>query len=84
MRDAKRVAVADSGPIVRVTSNDALSPVSAFKGPRTVRRDRPAASVSSVSAEVGKNPVPTDKRLIQPPERNRAEIRGLMNVPYAL
>ena len=84
IREANSVAVAESAPRVRVTSNDALSPVSAFNGPRTMSRDKPAASVSSVSADDGKKPVPTDKRLVQPPERKSAEIRGLMNVPYAL
>ena len=54
MRDANSVAVYDSGPSVRDTSNDALNPRSASTGWRTSRRVRPAASVSSVIGVVPK------------------------------
>ena len=52
--------------------------------PRSSSRDRPAASVSSVSGVGAKKPVPTDSRLVQRPERASAETRGLKNVPYSL
>ena len=84
MRDANTVAVYDSGPSVRDTSNDALSPRSASTGCRISRRVRPAASVSSVIGVGPKNPVPTESLLVQCPECASADTRGLKNVPYSL
>src|SRR6185295_16604231 len=84
MRDANRVAVYDTGPSVRDTSNDALNPRSASTGWRTSRRVRPAASVSSVIGVGPKNPVPTESLLIQRPACTSADRRGLKNVPYSL
>jgi hypothetical protein len=47
-------------------------------------RERPAASVSSVSGDGPKNPAPIESRLFHRPDRNRAAIRGLKKVPYSL
>ena len=71
------------GPSVRLTSNDALRPSSARSARGICNRVRPAASVSSVSADGPKNPVPSDRRLDHAPERTRAATRGLKNVPYS-
>ena len=58
-REPKTVTVEENAPTVRETSTEAPCPVSARSGPRMVKRDIPAASVSSVSGVVGKNPGPT-------------------------
>src|SRR3954466_12230707 len=84
IRDANSVAVYDSGPSVRDTSNDVLSPRSASSGRRISRRVRPAASVSSVMGVGPKKPLPTDSLLVHCPERASADTRGLKNVPYSL
>ena len=76
--------VEENGPSVRVTSNVALRPSSARSGVGMTRRVRPAASVSSVSADGPKKPPPTDRRLVHPPARKRPDTRGLKNVPYSL
>src|SRR5438046_2119895 len=75
----KTVAVAVTGPAVRVRSRDALRPRSAFSGPAIVRRDRPAASVSSVSGEGAKKPAPIENLLFQFSPRISADNRGLTN-----
>src|SRR5688572_19965153 len=84
MREANTVAVYDSGPSVRDRSNDALRPRSASTAPRTSRRVRPAASVSSVIGVGPKKPVPIESLLVQRPARTSADRRGLKNVPYSL
>ncbi len=84
MREPKSVAVTVAGPKARVRSIDAVVPRSASRGPSTVSRVSPAASVSSVSGVAAKNPRPTDTRLVQPPPRISAASRGLANVPYSL
>ena len=65
-------------------SNEALRPRSARSGAGIDRRVRPAASVSSVSADGPKKPVPTETRLVHAPDRSSADTRGLKNVPYSL
>src|SRR5436853_7069537 len=84
MLDANNVVVKDAGPRLRVTSSDALRPRSATSGAGMDRRDRPAASVSSVNGVGAKNPCPADNRLVHPPPRIKADSRGLRNVPYCL
>src|SRR5204862_3781009 len=82
--DANSVAVYDSGPLVRDMSNDALNPRSASTGVRTSRRDRPAASVSSVIGVGPKKPAPTESLLVHRPACASADTRGLKNGPYSL
>jgi hypothetical protein len=72
------------GPSVRVTSTDALRPSSARSGRGTSNRDSPAASVSSVSGDGPKNPVPNETLPVQAPPRKSADALGLKNVPYSL
>src|SRR3954465_13982819 len=79
--DAKSVVVNDSGPRLRVRSNDALRPRSATSGTGIDRRDNPAASVSSVKGVGAKKPCPAERRLAQPFQRANTDRRGLKNVP---
>ena len=78
------VPVKDAGPTARVTSSDALRPLSASSRTGITSLDKPAASVSSVRGVGAKKPSPAERRLIQPFQRTSAEIRGLTNVPYRL
>src|SRR5437868_4983961 len=82
--ESNSVTVKEAGPILRVRSKEALRPRSATSGLGMTRRVNPAASVSSVSAVGAKNPCPTERRLVQPCQRNSAERRGLRKVPYWL
>jgi N4-(beta-N-acetylglucosaminyl)-L-asparaginase len=51
---------------------------------RIVKRDRPAASVSSVIGVGAKKPEPAESLLVQRPDRASADTRGLTKVPYSL
>ena len=61
-----------------------LVPRSASRSPATTSRDRPAASVSSVSGVGAKNPRPADTRLVHSPPRSSTASRGLKKVPYSM
>ena len=83
-RDENSVSEYESGPSLRLMSNDALRPCSARSGLGTCSRVSPAGSVSSVSGDGPKNPVPAESQAFQAPERANADTRGLTNVPYSL
>ena len=69
-------------PMFLVRSNEVLRPRSASRGSGIGRRVNPAASVSSVNGVGAKKPCPTERRLVQPRQRIRAETRGLKKAPY--
>src|SRR6185312_17217015 len=71
-------------PIERDTSSDALRPRSALIGLINSSRDRPAASVASVTGEGAKKPLPNETRVDHAPVRISAETRGLTCVPSLL